>query len=101
LIVMQMQSARGAEAALCNVSGGLESSMSLAQLSGWCAERLGPHDVAASGETRPYDLPWIVLDHTLATDRHGWRPRRSVTSILEEIARHAESHPDWLEQCGG
>jgi CDP-paratose 2-epimerase len=101
LTVLQMQSASGAGATLCNVSGGVESAMSLAQLSGWCRERFGPHDVAASGETRAYDIPWIVLDHTLATERHGWRPRRAVTSILEEIALHAESHPDWLDTCGG
>ena len=29
----------------------------------------------------------------------GSRIRRS-TAILEEIARHAESHPDWLERSG-
>jgi len=101
LVIVQMQSARAAEAAVCNVSGGVASALSLAQLSGWCRERFGPHDVGASSETRAYDLPWIVLDHTLATERHGWRPRRPVASILEEIARHAERHPDWLDQCGG
>jgi CDP-paratose 2-epimerase len=101
LIVTQIQSARGNLALMCNVSGGVESAMSLAQLSAWCAERFGPHDVAASSETRPYDLPWIVLDHALATERYGWRPRRPVASILEEIALHAESHPDWLDHCGG
>jgi CDP-paratose 2-epimerase len=101
LIITQMQSACGTAASMCNVSGGLQSSLSLAQLSEWCAERFGPHAVAASGETRPYDLPWIVLDHTLATERHGWRPRRPVATILEEIAQHAESHTGWLDHCGG
>jgi CDP-paratose 2-epimerase len=101
LIVIQMQSAVGNVPSICNVSGGIESALSLAQLSDWCRERLGPHRVAANDETRPYDLPWIVLDHTLATERHGWRPRRPVASIVEEIALHAKSHPAWLDQCGG
>jgi CDP-paratose 2-epimerase len=68
-----------------NVSGGAGSAMSLAELSGWCTQRLGPHTVSVAGESRPYDLPWVVLDHAAATSGFGWRPSRSVESILEEI----------------
>jgi len=69
-----------------NVSGGAGSSMSLAELSGWCRQRFGPHPVSVARDTRPYDLPWIVLDHGAATRGFGWRPSRSLESILEEIA---------------
>jgi hypothetical protein len=26
----------------------------------------------------------------------GWRPSWRVTAILDEIASHAQRHPDWL-----
>lgn len=86
LVLLQMQSARGDEPALYNVSGGAASATSLAQLSRWCAERCGPHVVSATSQSRPYDLAWLVLDHSRATQRFGWRPSRSTPSILAEIA---------------
>lgn len=80
-----------------NVSGGVASAMSLRQLSDWCAGRFGAHEVAADGTPRPYDLPWIVLDHARAARLWGWRPQTPVAAILAEIAAHAQSHPDWLD----
>ncbi len=71
---------------LLNVSGGASSAWSLAQLSAWCTEHLGPHQVSATAETRPYDLPWVVLDHGRVTEQCGWRPQRTTESILAEIA---------------
>jgi CDP-paratose 2-epimerase len=101
LVLRQMAAARGGAPELVHASGGAASATSLAELSGWCAERFGPHDVAASRESRPYDLPWVVLDHATATGRHGWQPLRTAPSIFEEIADHAQRHPDWLDRCGG
>ncbi len=86
LVMLQMQSARGAAPGLFNVSGGSASATSLAQLSQWCAERCGPHAVGTASQSRPYDLAWVVLDHSRVTQRFGWRPARSTSSILAEIA---------------
>ena len=82
---------------VANFSGGADSARSLRQLSAWCAERFGPHAVAPDGAPRPFDIPWIVLDHAKATRFWGWRPAATTAAILEEIARHAERHPDWLD----
>jgi CDP-paratose 2-epimerase len=82
---------------LANFAGGAASAMSLKQLSDWCAARLGPHGVVADGTPRPFDIPWIVLDHTKATRLWDWRPSTSTPAILEEIAHHAEQHPAWLD----
>lgn len=101
LVILQAQSTTGSSRSLHNVSGGAASATSLAQLSAWCSARLGKHDVTGSSEQRPYDVPWVVLDHSLATARYGWSPERNVDAILEEIACHAERHPDWLEITGG
>jgi CDP-paratose 2-epimerase len=82
---------------LVNFSGGAASAMSLRQLSDWCAGRFGPHTVGPDGSPRPFDIPWIVLDHAKATRIWGWQPATPTATILEEIARHAEQNPDWLE----
>jgi len=101
LVLLQLARACGGEPELIHASGGAATATSLAELSAWCAERLGRHDVAASHESRPYDLPWVVLDHAAATERHGWKPARTAECIFEEIADHAERHPAWLDRCGG
>ena len=101
LVIIQTQSTTGSCRSLVNVSGGTDSAMSLAGLSAWCACRFGSHEVTASAEQRPYDLPWVVLDSSVASSLHGWKPERDVDTILEEIACHAERHPDWLDITGG
>jgi CDP-paratose 2-epimerase len=101
LLLRQISAAGGGQPELVHASGGAASATSLAELSAWCTKRLGPHDVGVGPESRPYDLPWVVLDHAAATTQHGWRPARSAESIFEEIADHAERDPGWLDRCGG
>ncbi len=85
---------------VCNVGGGLRNAMSLAQLSAWCATRFGPHAISADPTPRPFDIPWFVTDNALATREWGWKPQRSLPSVLEEIANHAVQNPHWLEMTG-
>lgn len=82
---------------IANFSGGAVSAMSLRQLSDWCAAHLGPHTVAADHTPRPFDIPWIVLDHAKATRLYNWRPATATPAILEEIAAHARANPAWLD----
>jgi CDP-paratose 2-epimerase len=82
---------------LANFSGGAVSAMSLRQLSDWCVQRFGPHSVVPDGTSRPFDIGWMVLDHTKATRLWNWHPVTPTATILEEIALHAEKNPDWLE----
>jgi len=82
---------------IINVSGGIASATSLRQLTDWCDERFGAHPVAADHAPRPFDIPWIVLDASKAERLWGWKPLTPVGSILDEIALHAQQHPEWLE----
>ena len=82
---------------LVNLSGGAASAMSLRQLSDWCEQRFGRHEVARDGTPRAFDIPWIVLDHAKAARIWHWQPLTPTPTVLEEIARHAEQHPDWLQ----
>jgi CDP-paratose 2-epimerase len=83
-----------------NAGGGINSAMSLRQLSDWCAGQFGPHPVASDPAPRAYDLPWVVLDCAKAGRLWNWRPRTPIASILDEIAAHAREHPGWLELSG-
>lgn len=102
LVVQQLRAReQGDRPRIVNVAGGKDRACSLAELSAWCRERWGAREVGVERAPRPYDLPWVVLDSRLAQATWGWQPRRSLAEILEEIARHAEARPDWLELTEG
>ncbi len=82
---------------ICNFSGGVENSMSLAQLSDWCTEKCDDHEVGAEPAMRPFDIPWMVLDNRKARSTWDWQPNTPINDILEEILAHARENPDWLE----
>jgi CDP-paratose 2-epimerase len=100
LIVKQMQTANGSQPKCVNVAGGRANSMSLAQLSEWCGARFGQHSIAADSGSRHFDVPWLVLDSRRATEEWKWNVETPINSILDEIADHAESHPEWLQVSG-
>jgi CDP-paratose 2-epimerase len=98
LVALQLQAGdRSEQPRLVNVSGGVASACSLAQLSQWCSARWGTRAVSANPSPRPYDLPWVVLDHQQASSHWGWQPRTSRAAILEEIAAFADAKPDWID----
>lgn len=81
---------------IVNAAGGVANCMSLAQLSAWCGERFGPREVACDPQPRAFDVPWLVLDSRLAREVWDWRPATPLSAILDEIAAHSATHPDWL-----
>jgi CDP-paratose 2-epimerase len=83
-----------------NVGGGASNAMSLAQLTAWCDARFGNHEPKSDSRSRPFDIPWVVMDYSRTAKDFGWCPRRSITSILEEIEAHVRSNPEWLARCG-
>jgi CDP-paratose 2-epimerase len=96
LLAVQMRAPEKAGTVL-NVSGGLDNSISLANLSGWCEKRFGPHPISNDPAVRKYDVPWLVLDSGRAEKEWNWRPKTKLENILEEIAEHAEKNPRWLD----
>jgi CDP-paratose 2-epimerase len=44
----------------------------------------------------PYDVPWVLLDPTLARDTWNWQPQTTVAYILEEIALFADQQSGWI-----
>jgi len=83
-----------------NTGGGASNTMSLAQLTDWCNQRFGPHAPVPDTRPRPFDIPWLIMDSGRLASELGWRPRRSLLSILDEIADHAGKNPGWLARSG-
>ncbi|MBL9079570.1 MAG: NAD-dependent epimerase/dehydratase family protein [Planctomycetes bacterium] len=82
-----------------NVGGGLDRSVSLAELTARCAARTGGRSPAieADPQTRAADIPYYVTDNTLVTERTGWRPQRSVDFVLDDVFRWLVDHRAALE----
>lgn len=97
LLVRQIRSGSPPEPRVWHAGGGAANAISLRRLTDWCDGRFGPHPVASDPAEPPFDVPWVVMDCKAAETELGWRPRIGLDEILEEIARHAESHPEWLE----
>lgn len=99
LIALQFQRTPPADS-IYNAGGGLENSMSLAQLTAWCDERFGRHEPKSDTRPRPFDIPWLIMDSSRTQADFGWKPERNLTSILAEIAAHVRSNPGWLQRSG-
>lgn len=97
LLVSQMTASRSDGPRIYTAGGGPSNTMSLAQLTAWCDERFGRHLADADLQSRVYDIPWVVMDSREAGNDFGWRIEVPLPAILDEIAVHAENHPDWLE----
>ena len=96
VLLRQMETTPARGEATTNFAGGMANSMSLRELHEWCENKFGSHSVQRETADRPFDLPWVVLDSSLAQTRFGWKPVTTLPVILDEIAQHARQNPDWL-----
>lgn len=97
LLLRQMREPSRQVSRVQNLSGGAQQSMSLAQLSEWCAGCFGNHPVTSDPRPRPFDIPWMALDAALARAQWDWHPQTPLEDILQQISAHAQQHPDWLD----
>jgi CDP-paratose 2-epimerase len=100
LLHAQIHKSRQGGRRIYTVGGGPASAISLAQLTAWCDSTFGKHEPQADDRPRKYDVPWMVMDSTSAGSDFGWRCTTTLSGMLEEIACHAEKHPEWLELSG-
>jgi CDP-paratose 2-epimerase len=100
LIQAQIATPRRDGQRIYTAGGGVDGAFSLAQLTAWCDARFQPHVPEPDLRPRPYDIPWLIMDSTDARRDFGWHREVGFEQLLEEIAQHAEQHPDWLERSG-
>jgi CDP-paratose 2-epimerase len=101
LLLLQMRDTESKGERIFNLGGGAQNAMSLAELTAICDGKFGAHAPQSDSSVRPFDLPWVVMDSSHVQRRFGWNRRRTLISILDEIAGHARSHPQWLDVCEG
>jgi CDP-paratose 2-epimerase len=97
LVDAQIHTARKDAQRIYCAGGGRANAISLARLNAWCDARFGAHAPGADTRPRRYDVPWVIMDSSDAERDFGWRIEIPMERVFEEIAQHAESHPDWLE----
>lgn len=97
LLIRQMKNTGDDKPRLANVSGGLESSFSLAELSAWCGGRFGTkNEVVQDGSDRPFDIAWLVLDDARTRAAWDWKPQITRNTLFEEVAQFADENPSWM-----
>lgn len=80
-----------------NVGGGTEISTSLRELTAHCERRAGRTlEIAAVPETAPADIPYYVTDNSEVSRVTGWRPRRSLDELLDDVFAWLREHESTL-----
>ncbi len=75
-----------------NVGGGIENTVSLAELTDLCVSITGNQiDIGSSNENRPGDLPIYVTDNSKIIEFSGWKPKIGIEILLFEVF-------DWLKK---
>ena len=100
LLDAQMSCSRAGGQRIYTAGGGNANALSLSQLTAWCDARFAAFAPTADTVSRPYDIPWVVMDNGDVGRDFGWKIETPARDLLEEIARHAEDNPDWLERSG-
>ena len=86
LVEWQARNLKGGTAPIWGVGGGHENSVSLKELSRLCAERCeNPLEIGSTPETHPSDVPYYVNDNQAVTEETGWRPKRTIETLLEDV----------------
>jgi CDP-paratose 2-epimerase len=86
LIDWQMHNLIEVNAEVFNVGGGLNSSISLKELTKLCQEITGNFvNINSIEENRKADVPLYITDNSKVTDLTGWSPSSSVNETLNDI----------------
>ena len=81
-----------------NVGGGVDCSVSLAELTKACVEHTGQHlAVTSQPQTNPVDIPYYVTDNAAVTGATSWRPQFSLAEILDNIFEWLRDHRGEVE----
>jgi CDP-paratose 2-epimerase len=98
LVALQLQRFEDWEGWLGNVSGGLEHSVSLKELTALCQDACATRvPVADGGASRPFDLRIYIGDCTRLFARTSWRPKRPPRDVVLDTANWARTHRTMLQ----
>lgn len=86
MIQLQMNKPVADSPLILNLGGGIENTLSLAELNNFCSTHIQiDKEITSIPENRTYDIPYYVTDYSLAKSIWGWEPSINANSILEQI----------------
>ncbi len=98
LIEKQISTKIPAKAAVFNASGGIANSISLLELTNLCREVTGRETaITSQAETHGADVPYLVLDSSLARKQFDWKPAKTLKDIVSEISTWAKANEAQLK----
>jgi len=102
LVSLQARNVESHAGTLYCVGGGPERSVSLRELTTLCASHTGTRlEIGSIPETHPADVPYFVTDHRTVTQKTGWKPSRSLDTLLDDVFRWLDAHADRLRRVLG
>lgn len=102
LVLLQAQNLEAGTAPVCGIGGGHENSVSLKELSRLCAARSGEElKIGSTPETHPSDVPYYVTDNEAITETTGWRPKRNLEELLDDVFHWLRKHESELRPLLG
>jgi CDP-paratose 2-epimerase len=95
LILLQASQIVNFRGEIFPVGGSTFSNLSLLEATDLCQRLTGNRiPISAQPENRPADVIWFVTDNRPTTERFGWRPMRTVDTILCDIHGWLASQPE-------
>ncbi len=90
IIDWQIQNLEKINGETFNVGGGIDTSVSLLELTHLCEKLTGNNiEIASIAETRQADIPVYITDNSKITTISGWKPEIKPLQIISEIV-------DWI-----
>lgn len=97
-IIWQLKNISVVHNQLYNLGGGLENTVSLAELTRLCEEITGNKISISSDENnRPGDIPVFITDNSKFETLSGWKPAYSVKQLLTEVHEWINNDQDFLK----
>ena len=98
LIDMQIHDIDKFTGKIFNAGGGLENSASLLEMTRICEKITGNTiSIASEKETRTADLRIFITDNSRIESQTGWKPKRSVETVFQDIHDWIKANEKQLE----
>ena len=99
LIDLQIHAIEKFSGKIYNAGGGLENSASLLEMTAICEKITGNKiTIGSEIETRPADLRIFVTDNSKIESEIGWKPKKSVETVFEDIYKWIGDNESQLEK---
>jgi CDP-paratose 2-epimerase len=98
LIDLQIHQIEKFTGKIYNVGGGIENSASLLEMTKICEKITGNKiSIASENETRAADLRIFVTDNSKIESEIGWKPKKSVEMVFQDIYYWIKNNENQLE----